>query len=114
MSRPAATHRFLRQRIGEIDKVTMYRLSDGMKVAMAAAGMVVFGEDPNRPSTREFLSHSYAVSFLRGLADRDWAVQNDVRPEDIKNANYAAVIDEDYVDKKIIAPGDLVGSGRAS
>lgn len=111
MSKPQATHRFLKQRIGEIQKVTMFRMSDGMKVATAAGDIVVYGEDPNRMTgSRQFLDHSYALTFMRKLADRDLAVELGVKPEDVRFNNVIAVIEEQFVDKTIITPGDLVGS----
>ena len=63
------------------DTCHLYRELDGMRLATAKDGLVQFGEDPQQARMRVFKDHRRAVSFLRVLADRDWAVTNGEKPE---------------------------------
>lgn len=117
MSNPRASHRFVKLAMPQqgtdvkVAVVHLFRESDGMRVATAKGELVQFGEDPQQQRMRVFIDHNRAVGFLRGLADRDWAVEKGLDPAApdflTKAAGYAAVIDEEDHTPRIISPDQM-------
>jgi len=73
----------------------LFRNRDGMVIAGCTPDSAVqFGEDPSRAQTRQFISPTHAMAFLRTIADadqREYMVANGNPPED----TYTAHIEED-------------------
>jgi hypothetical protein len=83
-----------------------------MKIAQANDTLVGFGEDPQHSPMRNFMDHSYAIKFLRTLADRDWAVENGVDPTHkdflkIVATGYSADIEERDSESRILRASNM-------
>ncbi len=120
MSSKAATHSFSRSRqlvpntglngVPEqyTDTVHLYRESDGLRLGTAKDALVQFGIDPQQAQMRVFKDHRRAVSFLRVLADRDWAVMNGAdsqAPDFLERVKgYAAEITDADDHPRIVSP----------
>ncbi len=108
-----ATHIFVRSQREGTAIVVMYRASNGMRIGSAQDSVVQFGEDPRGElgKMRSFIDHSFAVTFLRTLADRDWATTNGVDPADpdftVKASAYAAEIDDRDDKSRIVLASNL-------
>jgi hypothetical protein len=100
----------------------LYRASDGMMIAEAAKCVVIFGESPNKKTSRVFLDHESAYAFLRFVAGLDasgfhplpdyretWAPDGPLE--------FAATIEERNQEGMIVLPPDsleLVSNGIGS
>ena len=95
-----------------MQKAVLYRASDGLMIGQANDTLVQFGENPQAGQMRNFMDHKHAVTFLRKIADRDWAAENGedpTAPDFLKRvaSGYAANIEERDSESRVIAATNL-------
>ncbi len=91
----------------------LFRASDGMLVGVRGGNKVIYGENPCQTEERMFLDESFAIAFLRKIADVDCSArdngfnltQNLIYTEQNGNS-HAASIDERFGESRIITPPD--------
>jgi len=116
MPKPA-THLIVQYRSKNTD--VLYRSADGMALACRQGLTVISGDDPNpaKKEHRNFLDETFAVMYLRHLADLDVnqiaATEEYARALRGERPEYAATCEERDGESKLVRPnGQLVNTAN--